>query len=54
MELMEIGFKRNKMGECIFSYQNSVYWADSILMGPNTKEINKVMKKINKKIKIQS
>jgi hypothetical protein len=54
---LKLGFRASKYAECLF-YDGStilfiVYTDDSILMGPNQKEIDKLVKKIRNVFKIK-
>jgi len=54
--LEKLGFKASKYDECLFYHGNTifiVYTDDTILMGPNQKEIDKLVKKIGNIFKIE-
>jgi hypothetical protein len=54
--LHDIGFTRSSVDECVFYYKKSVllvYVDDSILMGPDDKELSYLMREMSKRFKIQ-
>jgi hypothetical protein len=54
--LLEIGFTRSNVDECVFYYKNSVllvYVDDSILMGSDNNELAYLLQELQKKFKVQ-
>lgn len=54
--LLELGFKQSKVDKCVFYYGSSillVYVDDSILMGPDDKELQKLVSTLSKHFEIQ-
>ncbi len=55
-KLIELNFIQSKLEECVFYYRTTiflVYTDDTILIGPNTKEIEKIIKMLSKNFKIE-
>ena len=55
-KLIELNFIQSKLDDCVFYYRTTiflVYTDDTILIGPNTKEIEKIIKMLSKNFKIE-
>jgi hypothetical protein len=55
-KLIKLGFIQSRFDECVFYYGKSiflVYTDDTILVGPDEKEIEKIVKTLSKNFKVE-
>ena len=55
--LLKLGFKASNIDECVFYYGKNifiVYTDDTILIGPDQKEIDELIKRLSKVCKIEA
>jgi hypothetical protein len=54
--LTKLGFTQSKLDECVFYYRKTiflVYTDDTILLGPDKEEIEKILKILSKNFKVE-